>query len=482
MIVDVDAQNGDIAEALTLYGQYQANYETIHRLDVQNALNALSDHRRGGGRWEAFRPFYTKIPLSSEGGSNILARMRGGNHIINLETMTQPAGDNFRALRWFYTKRECEQALDDGFFAHPNIGSIFFLRMGNLFESFTNQICADVREGKEVSVSIVGSMFGGTGAAGIPSILRILEDACRTAGFAEDQRRRLHMNAVLVTPYFKVRAPKGSNIHINSDTFFGNTKSALEFYGMRYRNRFERLYLVGQNDLEYVSGSYEDGGIAQRNKPHIVELIAALGVKDSWSVPENGSGNGIRELILQNNGNDALFGWDSLDEELFYMAHMVRTQFLLKAYIVPAVAEGGSSSAWFATFGMLNEQSALEPMAQYMDSFLNWIYEIQHRYSETSVSQKVMDGRITLCGLPLAGLLSSDVRDRENAKDNFKDLIDKGHDFTQAQSVNYRRNQPERIINDLGLFGLFDRDAKRLASLKSTGLFIQLFHDANRRA
>lgn len=481
MVVDVDAQNGDITEALTLYRQYQTNYDNIHSKSVQDVLNALSDHRRGSKRWEAFRPFYTKVQLSEEGGSNVLSKIRGTNHIINLETMTKPAGDNFRALRWFYTKQECEQALDDGFFAHPNIGSIFFLSMGDLFKTFTERICADMREGKDVSVVIVGSMFGGTGAAGIPSVLRIIEEACRTADFPPDKQQLLHMNAVLVTPYFRVRPPQGSNIHIDSETFFGNTKSALEFYSMRYRDRFERLYLAGQNDLEYVSSSYEDGGIRQRNKPHIVELIAALAVKDSWNLSDKANGLDIREYILQRNGNEALFGWDTLDEELFYLAHMLRTQFLIKSCIVPAVADGNTGSAWFTTFGMLNEQPTLDLMTQYTDSFLSWMYEIQHRYADTNISRKVLDERITLCGLPLDGLLSADARDREDALDNFQNLIDKGHDNTQAQTVSYRNNRPERIMNDLGLFGFFERDAKCLAALKTTGLFIQLFHDANKR-
>ena len=65
VMLDVDGQNGDIADAVTLHKLYQWNYEQIHEQDVQNILNILSQNRRSG--WDTFRPFSSEVRLLSQG-------------------------------------------------------------------------------------------------------------------------------------------------------------------------------------------------------------------------------------------------------------------------------------------------------------------------------------------------------------------------------------------------------------------------------
>ena len=468
VILDVDGQNGDIADAITLHKLYQWNYDQIHNQEVQGVLNILSQNRKNS--WDSFRPFSSEIRLASQGSGNFLDSMRGTNRITNLVNDINPMGDNARVLKWFYTKDEREQPLDDGFFAHPNIGSIYFLALGGRFVELTKQICASIRRGQEISVTIVGSMFGGTGAAGIPGIMRILEEACNREGFVREQIDLLHMSAVLVTPYFKVRPPIGGNIHINSDTFYGNTKSALNFYSMRYRNRFERMYLVGQDTLEYVSKEYADGGSGQRNKPHIVELTAALAVKDSWIPQENASNGKIQELIFHTKGKEPVFGWTTLDEELFRLADMLRVQFLVKTEIAPCADGEFHGTPWYSRFKMENEDPKVKLLTQYTDAFLEWMNQIQQRYDNTDSGQLIPDERITLVGPPLADLFGPD---KEKARNNFIKLIDRGHDSTQAQTVSYKKNRPDRIMLDVAMVG--GRE-KGLTKLGTIGLFIRLYH------
>ena len=479
VILDVDGQNGDIAETVTLYNSYQWNYEQIHAQEVQRVLNILSESRRN--RWGAFRPFASEVRLLDHGTVHFLDAIRGTLSKINLKNVVNPVGNNERVLEWFYTKNEREQELDDGFFAHPNIGSIFFRALGSHFDTLTKQVCASIRRDQDVSVTIVGSMFGGTGAAGIPSILRFLEESCAKEKLTPGQRKLLHINAVLVTPYFKLRPPVGSNIPVNSDTFYGNTRSALEFYGMRYRNRFERMYMAGQNTLEYVSDKYADKGSKQHNKPHVVELIAALAVKDSWILRENVDRGEIQEMILRSKGKEPMFGWSTLDDELSGMADMLRTQFLIKTDISPCANDkfNGNGKTWYSSFRMGNEGSKVKLLTQYTDAFLDWMYHIQRRYDDADNGQMIHDERITLAGSPLADLLSDDPAKQEKARKDFSHLIDIGHDFTQAQTVSYKKNMPKKIMLD---FAMLSGREKELAKLGTIGLFIRLFQFVSEKA
>ena len=224
-------------------------------------------------------------------------------------------------------------------------------------------------------------MFGGTGAAGIPMILRIIQDECRRQVSSAEKMRRLHFAGILVTPYFRFKDPSGAtgNLHIHHDAFFGNTRSALEYYDWNYKEKFERIYLVGQDILQFVSqnGEYLDGGKAQRNKPHIVELIAAMGVRHFLLDAADFQGQmNIYEMILKSEGHDSnpIFGWNTLEPELSAVGDMLRAQALMRMVIAPRVfGHLAEKWPWYKTFNMdrMENQAELRAWMLYTDKFLD---------------------------------------------------------------------------------------------------------------
>ena len=101
------------------------------------------------------------------------------------------------------------------------------------------------------------------------------------------------------------------------------------------------------------------------------------------------------------------------------------------------------------------------------------MYKIQYRYDNTDSEHLILDERITLAGAPLANLLAADPRMKEKARKDFINLINRGYDSTQAQTVSYRKNRPDRIMLDVSMVGGKEKGLTKLGAL---GLFIRLYH------
>jgi hypothetical protein len=132
---------------------------------------------------------------------------------------------------------------------------------------------------------MIGSVFGGTGAAGIPSVARWLaRDLVR-----QGRRDATTIGATLMLPYFRYPddVPGGEVSRGRlppSATMLARTRFALEYYRMHLKGvanrrdhlrKFDALYVIGwpeMIDLHYESS----GGQEQRNPALMVELLAAL--------------------------------------------------------------------------------------------------------------------------------------------------------------------------------------------------------------
>ena len=462
MLLDADMDNGACNEAMALYRIYRTNYERVHTPDVEKALGK-----------NAFQAFYTNLDLP-----NMVTPMDPKTATLDLATA---GGGGNKALKWFYTEEERGQNLSNGFYAHPNIGCIYFHDLGNSLSSYTSQIRAALNKGEDVRVVIVGSMFGGTGAAGIPSVMNLIERDCLdNQPNPQATKQLLHFGGVLVTPYFKVAEPGdgANNLHINSDIFFDNTQSALNYYGFRYTADFENIYLVGQNNLQLVNPSYEDGGSNQRNKPHVVELISALGIKHFLQQTEASAGNlQIFTQILDLDAHNPVFGWDSLDPDLSSVGDMLRAQVLLKVVFGPYAERPHSFGrpGWYKVFHMEQpgRREELQSLMQYTDIFLDWIYQIQYQLPDGGYGNLKRDERISLVGHPIEAIMSGDDLRQDYLFAHFKELLD---NRTNPQNISYRYSDARPIIVNVGALGAAD---KSLPGLGALGLFIQLFNQSS---
>ena len=163
---------------------------------------------------------------------------------------------------------------DGGFRANPNVG-VCFLRASlkaeaNVIQSEYISFKNSIREacnvgGNVVRLLMVGSLFGGTGAASFVCIAADLNRA------NEAKNPNYRCGAVMLTPYFAVR-DKG---HVDSDImkgFYSSTKEALSYYNAHRKELpFSTFYLFGSPVLREAEWKAAN----QKNKASFVEAEAA---------------------------------------------------------------------------------------------------------------------------------------------------------------------------------------------------------------
>lgn len=458
MLLDADAQNAACDNSIKLFQTYQLHRQMLQRVQPSSTVF----------RCDIQMLQESAISPVQDDTSN-LAQVAGGNDTRK------------RALKWFYTQKELYQDLSKGFYAHPNIGCVFFQNFNSnpYLDRCMKQIISDLKNGLETRVVIVGSVFGGTGAAGIPSIVKILKDRC-----AETQLSfsRLRCCGVLITPYFKVaQAPDSNELTINSDSFYGITKAALPYY--RFMDNFEKTYLVGQTTLETVNEQYTDGGKDQNNKPHIVEIFSALAIKDFLD-DTLGEKQCLGQFVDRNNINEQI-DWEFLGEDMYSLADMARAQMVLETAIYPCSVNrldrgGGYQWRWVYHADSPISQQQLALMQKYGESFFEWLYHLQRQYIGAS-GNMCTDSKIKLYNPEILDRLWNRVEVRKNPESGLgnpeydarggwrkyqKDFINL---IETAEKIEYVVKKIGVLLSALGVLH------KPTATLNCAGLFLKLF-------
>ena len=171
-----------------------------------------------------------------------------------------------------YSKRERETTLEYGFRGRPSIGSAVMAKTVDLGEAepwrmFRQRIAND----SEPKIFLAGSIFGGTGAAGFPTIARLISNELREIN-AQEQAT---LGGALVLPYFHFVSQDNLELQAESEAFLMNTRAALQYYYLWNRtDDYKAVYLVGSETQTEVDHCL--GGQRQRNAPHFIELYAAL--------------------------------------------------------------------------------------------------------------------------------------------------------------------------------------------------------------
>ena len=120
-------------------------------------------------------------------------------------------------------------------------------------------IGAHAGNGRQVSIFTMGSIFGGTGVVGLPTIPRLLRDSVLDRNVQRRRRRRF------VLPYFSFPVPqdvsKTGRVFASPETFLINSKEALRHYHS-LDLVFNRLYLLGTAKLA-LQKDFSKGGETQ---------------------------------------------------------------------------------------------------------------------------------------------------------------------------------------------------------------------------
>ncbi len=133
-------------------------------------------------------------------------------------------------------------------------------------------------QGRTLRLFIVGSAFGGTGAAGFPTLSRTLHRMRRDT--PRGRTRDVRIGGCLMLPYFGFSDPadEGANV-VRASELLPQTRTALEFYDRLLEDPearpFDRLYLTGWSRW-FQLGYHRAGNRDQVNPPLAPELVGAL--------------------------------------------------------------------------------------------------------------------------------------------------------------------------------------------------------------
>ncbi len=185
--------------------------------------------------------------------------------------------DNNKALAsLLFSDKNLETEMDIGFVGNPNIGSVVLnqFKESTEFKFFASNFKPHDR------IFIISSIFGGTGAAGFPIILKNIRGATPDVPNF-DFLKKAKIGAVTVLPYFGVE-PNEDKV-IDKATFVSKTKSALYYYTKGVNPDVNKLYYIGDEvNKDY---SYDPGAGGQQNDAHFIEMASAMAVVDFMNTP-----------------------------------------------------------------------------------------------------------------------------------------------------------------------------------------------------
>lgn len=280
---------------------HQAN-EDLKR--TENLMRWYKQTRRAlyGDATDVTRGFFSvKISTLSDilpGGSNLsdtflfnmnAIESKKFKDLINYATLDTA---NQALCSMMFSDEQLETKMDIGFVGSPNIGSVALnqFKESEEFRQFSNVFQKNDR------IFVVSSIFGGTGAAGYPIIVKNIRNAARNTQINNrGDLRDARIGALTVLPYFNVQ--QDDNSPISRGDFISKTKSALFYYhdnltGLRKNgvdlplSKINACYYLGD---QVPSNPYfnDPGGNGQRNDAHLVEYVGALSILDFLSIPDD---------------------------------------------------------------------------------------------------------------------------------------------------------------------------------------------------
>ena len=283
LLVDADASNGNLQSAREAV---QCSIEAGNLLRDSN-VSLFSGVLRNYGYWNPLGDYSDKLTLSD------IYREAG------MRALDTGLGELYDCL---VAPDEKLADLSVGFRGRPSIGSAVVSRIRSTgfshgpWPEFINDIQADCANGDKPRIHLFGSIFGGTGSSGLPTLGTLLSRELKGV------RDAVEITASVLLPYFDFDIPDDDDIYAEAKNFTLNTDAALQYLSRLAGDSFNCIYLVGDGAKQrYEKPSC--GGPAQNNPSSYIELIAAAAVSS-----ESGSGYGNGAYLTVS--DDSLMTWE----------------------------------------------------------------------------------------------------------------------------------------------------------------------------
>jgi hypothetical protein len=196
-------------------------------------------------------------------------------------------------LDLFYEAADLEMVLDVGYRGRTNVGAVALKQdlegTANVpdrgLREFLEKLSIDLQT-KEARIFVMGSVFGGTGAAGLPTIPQLISSLPSDV-MAQDNRARLRYGCAMMTPYFSF--PQGGGTGSGPGTDSARHAVATQAALLHYAHvppGYQHVYFIGAPARPQTNSNNVIGGQNQTNNPHYAELIAALAAWQFFALPQ----------------------------------------------------------------------------------------------------------------------------------------------------------------------------------------------------
>jgi hypothetical protein len=394
--VDQDGSNGNLNRAGKVFDDYRAA-----RLEWRDpALNKIVGIDECALLKTDVQPIdgKTGVWIPDDTQSATLALMFGsmGQDQFLFDALFETGSDK--------SKEEQNLDLQEGYRARPHIGAAAMTHKSEQGGDFWNAITDAIKKTAAVKVRIMlaGSIFGGTGAAGFPTIARLIRNRLRDA---EVKPEKFEIGGILLQPYFMFPDPKedqDQNVARATEQFI-QAQGALRHYGQllgaRGQRLFDQLYLVGW-DPPFEIDSHAKGLAAQCNPALLPEFIAAAAAARFFGSGTSGtSGAPPEQMILRSaRQNETIVTWADIparhdNEASRRDLHREMAQFLRFAvafkYWIPQVAneenrKRNRGMGWYKAqqldkidWNVGSPSTALTRLGTVLDNVLGWSATIE---------------------------------------------------------------------------------------------------------
>lgn len=288
LLVDADASNGNLQAAReTVQVALEAGI-LLRETNVRLFSGTLKNY----GYWNPLGEYSDRLTLSD------IYRE------ASLRSMDAGLGELYDSL---VAPEEKQADLSVGFRGRPSIGSAVVSRIRSTgfsqgpWPDLINDIQADCANGDKPRIHLFGSIFGGTGSSGLPTLGTLLSRELNRV------RDGVEIAASVLLPYFDFDVPDDDDIYAEAKNFTLNTDASLQYLARLAGDSFNCIYLVGDGTKQ----RYEKpatGGPQQNNPSSCIELIAGAAV-----TAETGIGYGNGAYLTVSDGS--VMTWEDLPGE-----------------------------------------------------------------------------------------------------------------------------------------------------------------------
>jgi hypothetical protein len=287
IIIDPDTSNGDLnrtKDILRLYQEIRNQVqqpEDFYSQEIKT-INELANNK------PVINPEYFQFNLEG------IEQSTFGQYIgfDSLSDDFKNSKDDKNFVRLLYSDSNLKSDLNVGFKGNPNMGSIVLNQFTNSdnFKKFGQTF----NDGD--AVFIINSIFGGTGAAGFPLLLKNLRGNDELPHHAKIKDAQI--GGITFLPYFALNKQD----EVNSESFEEKTKIAIDYYNRTIidQNQIDTLYFIG-NKGNTKHFEYSVGGKEQQNDAHFLEMAGALAILDFCkNIDKENDNTQIKEFGIEN--------------------------------------------------------------------------------------------------------------------------------------------------------------------------------------